>query len=109
MKTKPIIAVALAAALLAPVVATAQDSDTDRHHPAAFVKDSAITTAVKTKLAADHPGSLVHVKVDTDKDGVVWLSGTTKTRAEADRAEEIARGTDVLRTTSWCAQTTKPH
>jgi BON domain len=57
-------------------------------------KDSAITTAIKTKLAADHPGSLAHLKVDTDKDGVVWLSGTTRTQEEADRAVEIARGTN---------------
>jgi hyperosmotically inducible protein len=92
--TRRIVACVLAASLLGPVIASAQDSDTDRHHPATFIKDSAITTAVKTKLAADHLGSLVHVKVDTDKDGVVWLSGTTNTRAEADRAAEIARGTD---------------
>jgi hyperosmotically inducible protein len=32
--------------------------------------------------------------VDTDKDGVVWLSGTARNRQEADRAVEIARGTD---------------
>ena len=94
MNTKRIVACVLTASLLAPVIVTAQDSDSDRHHPATFVKDSAITTTVKSKLAADHPGSLMHVKVDTDKDGVVWLSGTAKTQAQADRAAEIARGTD---------------
>ena len=94
MNTRRIVACVLAASLLGPVVAAAQDSDTDRHHPGTFIKDSAITTAIKTKLAADHPSTLAHVKVDTDKDGVVWLSGTTHTRAEADRAAEIARGTD---------------
>jgi len=92
--TKRIIACVLAASLLAPVIGLAQDSDTDRSHPAQFVKDSAITVAIKTKLAADHPASLGRLKVDTDKDGVVWLSGTAKTRQEADRAVEIARGTD---------------
>ena len=94
MDTRRIVACVLAASLLAPVIASAQDSDTDRSHPARFVKDSAITTAIKTKLAADHPGSLAHLKVDTDKDGVVWLSGTTRTQEEADRAVEIARGTN---------------
>jgi len=92
--TKRIIACVLAASLLAPVIGLAQDSDTDRSHPAQFVKDSAITAAIKTKLAADHPASLGRLKVDTDKDGVVWLSGTARNRQEADRAVEIARGTD---------------
>ena len=94
MDTKRIIACVLAASLLAPVIGLAQDSDTDRSHPAQFVKDSAITAPIKTKLGADHPASLARLKVDTDKDGVVWLSGTAKTRQEADRAVEIARGTD---------------
>ena len=94
MDTKHLIACALAASLLGPVIATAQDSDSDRHHPATFVKDSAITTAIKSKLAADHPGSLAHIKVDTDKDGVVWLSGHAKTHEQAERAAEIARSTD---------------
>jgi hyperosmotically inducible periplasmic protein len=92
--TKRIIACVLAASLWAPVIGLAQDSDADRSHPAQFVKDSAITTAIKTKLAAVHPGTLARLKVDTDKDGVVWLSGTARTRQEAERAVEIARGTD---------------
>ena len=94
MDTKRIVACVLAASLLAPAIGLAQDSDADRSHPAQFVKDSAITAAIKTKLAADHPGSLGRLKVDTDKDGVVWLSGTARTRQEAARAVEIARGTD---------------
>lgn len=94
MDTKRIIACVLAASLWAPVIGLAQDSDADRSHPAQFVKDSAITTAIKTKLAADHAGTLARLKVDTDKDGVVWLSGTARTRQEAERAVEIARGTD---------------
>jgi hyperosmotically inducible protein len=91
--TKRIVACVLAASLLAPVIGLAQDSDTDRSHPVQFVKDSAITAAIKTKLAAEHPGSLARLKVDTDKNGVVWLSGTTSNREEADKAGEIARGT----------------
>ena len=56
MNTKRIVAWLLAASLLAPVIGLGQDSDADRSHPAQFVKDSAITAAIKTKLAADHPG-----------------------------------------------------
>src|SRR6478672_3608523 len=54
----------------------AADSDTDRNNPATFVKDSAITTNIKTKLATENLGSMKHIKVDTDKDGIVWMSGT---------------------------------
>ena len=38
-------------ATLAPVAAYAADSDTDRAKPATFVKDSAITTKIKVRLA----------------------------------------------------------
>lgn len=79
---------------LAPVAAYAADSDTDRSKPATFVKDSAITTQIKTKLAAEHPGSAKHIKVDTDANGIVWLSGTANSNAEVHRAVEIARNTE---------------
>lgn len=61
--------------------------------PVAFVKDSAITTKIKTRLAAEHMTSLADIHVDTDKDGVVWLSGSVKTQKAADRAVAIARAT----------------
>lgn len=74
--------------------ALAQDVDTNRDHPKAFVKDSVITTKVKTKLAAEHLSSLAHIRVDTDADGVVWLSGTAPTREAAKRAATVARDTE---------------
>jgi hyperosmotically inducible periplasmic protein len=85
------------ASVLAPVAAYAADGDTDRSKPAAFVKDSVITTKIKTKLAAEHPGSAKHIQVDTDANGVVWLSGTTDTQADADKAVEIARNTEGVK------------
>jgi hyperosmotically inducible periplasmic protein len=88
-----IVAGVLAAWLLGPVIAIAQDSDADRSHPGQFVKDSAITATIKTKLAADHPASLAHIKVDTDMDGVVWLSGTARSQQDVERAVKIARST----------------
>jgi len=81
---------------LAPV-AFAADSDTDRNKPATFVKDSTITTKIKTKLAAENPASMADIKVDTDKDGVVWMSGTAKTQEEVDKALSIARGTEGVK------------
>jgi hyperosmotically inducible protein len=85
------------ASVLAPVAAYAADGDADRSKPGTFVKDSVITTKVKTKLAAEHPASAKHIKVDTDKNGVVWLSGTTDTQAEADKAVDIARNTEGVK------------
>ena len=83
--------------VLAPVAAYAADGDADRSKPATFVKDSVITTKIKTKLAAEHPASAKHIRVDTDRNGVVWLSGTTDSQAEADKAVEIARNTEGVK------------
>jgi hyperosmotically inducible periplasmic protein len=83
--------------VLAPVAAYAADGDTDRSKPRTFVKDSVITTKIKAKLAAEHPASAKHIKVDTDKNGVVWLSGMTDSQAEADKAVEIARNTEGVK------------
>lgn len=60
-------------AMLAPFAAYAEDADADRPNPATFVKDSAITTKIKSQLATKHLGSLKHTGVDTDRSGVVWM------------------------------------
>ena len=65
--------------------------DAGDHH---YVKDSVITTKVKTKLLAKHMATLDHVKVDTDEGGIVWLSGTVPNRDAKDVAEMIAKDTD---------------
>jgi len=81
--------------LAAPVLA--QDADVDRGHPRDMVKDSVITTKVKSKLAAEHLPSLARIRVDTDEQGVVWLSGAANSEADIDRAIEIARNTEGVR------------
>jgi hyperosmotically inducible protein len=53
------------------------------------IEDAAITANVKMKLAKDEIGSLYRVDVDT-KDGVVTLTGTVKTAAEAERLVDLA-------------------
>ena len=75
----------------------ADDSTSDSAHAMVFVKDSAITTEIKSKLAAEHIASLERIHVDTDKDGVVWLSGTASTRRAADKAVSIARATEHVK------------
>ncbi|HEY7995380.1 MAG TPA: BON domain-containing protein, partial [Steroidobacteraceae bacterium] len=80
-----------AAAVLTTGIVLADDVDADRSHPKSFVKDSAITTKIKSKLAAEHITSLGHIHVDTDADGVVWLSGSARSQSDVNKAESIAR------------------
>jgi hyperosmotically inducible protein len=38
--------------------------------------------------------SLGRIRVDTDKDGVVWLSGSARSQADIDKAVSIAKSTE---------------
>jgi hyperosmotically inducible protein len=58
--------------------------------------DPGVTTAVKSKLAADDTVKAYQIDVDT-KDRVVTLSGTVETAAAKDQAVMIARQTDGVR------------
>jgi hyperosmotically inducible periplasmic protein len=84
------IALGVACAPLAMAAEEATDTQSSHH----FVKDSAITTKVKAKLAAKHLSTLTRIKVDTDADGVVWLSGRAPTRDASDLAAMIAKNTE---------------
>ena len=92
MNTKIATTCLLAAALALPLAGYSADGDTDRSSPKNFVKDSIITTKVKTELAEEKMSSLVHIKVDTDAKGQVSLSGTAANQAAIDRAVVITRG-----------------
>jgi hyperosmotically inducible protein len=95
MKTKMALTTLAFCAVFASAAVMAQkDSDTDRSHPGHFVKDSAITTKIKAKLAAEHITSMGRIHVDTDKNGVVWLSGTARSQAAIDQAVSIAENTE---------------
>jgi hyperosmotically inducible periplasmic protein len=94
MKTLIVSAFLSAAVLGAAVVRADQPMDTDSSHAGAYVKDSMITTKVKAKLAAKHVSTLTDVKVDTDNQGVVWLSGKAPTKDASDLAEMLAKTTD---------------
>ncbi len=97
MNTKLVMTCMVCGMLLGPAVTLAQDSDSDRSQPKTFVKDSVITTKIKTKLAAEHITSLGRIHVDTDKAGVVWLSGTARTQEAIDKAVSIARETEGVK------------
>jgi hyperosmotically inducible periplasmic protein len=74
--------------VLADEAGTAPDAS---HH---YVKDSVITTKVKAKLAEKHLTTLTRIKVDTDENGVVWLSGRAPTQDAVDLASMIAKNTE---------------
>lgn len=63
----------------------------DRSPPVIFVKDSAITSLIKTKFAEQFPAGETQLKVGTDNSGAVWLSGIAASQAEANKAVSIAR------------------
>jgi len=95
MKSTHVQVLVLAGLLGSSAIAiAAEPTDTDRGHPGAFVKDSAITTKIKAKLAAEHVMSLGQIHVDTDKTGEVWLSGFARTEEAVEKAMSIARGTE---------------
>ena len=53
------------------------------------VDDAALTSSVKTKLAADKLSSLTRVDVDTNN-GTVSLNGVVESPAQKARAQELA-------------------
>jgi hyperosmotically inducible protein len=91
MNTKLVTTCLLAGALILPIAGYTADGDTDRSSPKAFVKDSIITTKIKAELFEERMSSLLHIRVDTDKKGVVVLSGTAENQNAADKAVSIAR------------------
>lgn len=58
--------------------------------------DAAITTKVKSKFLGDTDVPGLKIDVDT-KDGVVTLTGTVPTKAEKQRAVELAKATDGVK------------
>lgn len=96
MKFTKLASLAVAAALAVPLASYAQDTK-----PAGtaktWVKDSVVTTKIKTQLAASKVSSLTTVQVDTDANGHVQLTGKVATSAEKDRAEAIAKAVDGVK------------
>jgi hyperosmotically inducible periplasmic protein len=92
--TAVVVATAAMLGAFAVHAATETGTDTDRSHPKTFMKDSVITSKVKTHLAQEKIGSLAHIHVDTHGHGAVVLTGYTRTQDEADKAVSIAQGTE---------------
>ncbi len=78
----------LISALLMPAASFAADGDSI----STKVEDSVITTKVKAAFAKDKLVSATDVKVETDSNGLVQLTGTAKSKDEAKRAVKLAKG-----------------
>lgn len=74
-------------ALTMPIATFAADGDA----VATKVGDAVITTKVKAEFAKDKAVSATAIKVDTDSNGMVQLSGTAKSQAEVDKAIVLAK------------------
>ena len=57
------------------------------------IKDVAITAKIKAGFVKDKTVSASSIKVETDDNGVVTLSGNAKSKAEAEQAVKLARNT----------------
>ena len=85
----------LGAAVLGLALAACAGSPTTKS-TGEVMSDATIATKVKSKLVADSMTSALDIQVETFK-GTVQLAGFATTRAEADRAGEIARTTEGVK------------
>ncbi|MBV8035313.1 BON domain-containing protein [Roseateles sp.] len=93
MLNKSILTLACAAALAATLAATSGCAVTrSQETVGAYVDDTALTTRVKAKFAADPTVSAMAISVETLK-GTVQLSGFAKSYEEKSIAEKLARET----------------
>ncbi|SDA18188.1 hyperosmotically inducible protein [Nitrosospira sp. Nsp18] len=94
MKTTKLLAsIFVIGTLWMPVTGFSASHDSDSS-VGEFVKDSVITSKIKARLAAEKDVSAMHIMVDTDKNGVVVLSGTARSQAEIDKAHSIAHAVE---------------
>jgi hyperosmotically inducible protein len=61
--------------------------------------DSAVTMKIKTKTkpASEHLTSLGRIHVDTDQNGVVWLTGSARSQQAIDKTVSLARNTEHVK------------
>lgn len=97
MKIKPTAICLVIGALLAPAVNYAADYSSTQAKPVTIVKDSVVTTKIKTKLTAEKLTFAKDITVDTDNDGVVTLSGKVATQEQANKVAAIARDTEGVK------------
>jgi hyperosmotically inducible protein len=101
MKSGIIKAAIATVAILGPMAVLADEQSSDGDNVAqgtkVYVRDSVITTKVKARLAAEHITSIARIHVDTDANGIVYLSGTAPSQDAIDTAIRLARDTEHVR------------
>ncbi len=95
MKLSKLASLVVVGALVVPLASLADDKPAGMAK--AWVKDSVVTTKIKTQLATSKISSLAKLHVETDADGWVQLTGKVSTQAEKDRAEAIAKAVDGVK------------
>ena len=75
-----------------PMVAYVADGDS----VSTKLSDAIITAKVKAQFAKDKGVSATDIKFETDNNGLVQLSGTAKSQAEADQAVKLLKILKVL-------------
>lgn len=86
---KFIVSVVLTSIFLAPALVAAENNNSE-FQVGEFVKDSAITAQIKTRLLTEGDIDSLNIKVQTDNNGIVMLAGTVKTEAERELVHDIA-------------------
>jgi len=99
----------IAGALALPMASFAQEDGTNTTNPklqqtdptrnrgsSSAMGDAGLTAKVKTQLIKDKDVSAMNVNVDTSN-GVVTLTGTAKSRMEADKAARLARSVEGVK------------
>jgi osmotically-inducible protein OsmY len=94
--SRNISATALCVMLGASLVSVGCSSTPTRESTGQQIDDTTITTKVKAKMVDDPAVSALNIKVETFK-GTVQLSGFANNATEVNRAVEIARGTDGVK------------
>jgi len=93
LNNKPVLALALASALVATLGSTTGCAVARNQESVGnYIDDATLTTRVKSKFAADPTVSAMSISVETLK-GTVQLSGFAKSSEERAMAEKLARET----------------
>ena len=72
------------------------DVQTSSRSPGEVIDDAAVTAKVKAALVEDPVTKAMQIDVDT-REGTVQLTGNVSSESEKDRATEVARGIDGVR------------
>jgi hyperosmotically inducible protein len=99
----------IASIFFAPAIVFAQYDDSEVQF-GEFEKDSAITVQIKSKLASTETIDSRRIKVDTNSNGIVLLTGTVKNVYDQIEVHNIAQSVaGVKKVVNWVEINPNPH